>query len=63
MRYPQWKTVWKFPLKLKIELLYTLATHVWVFIQSEKKNTNLKSYLHPFGHCSIIYNSQDMEAT
>ena len=63
LRYPQWKTVWKFPPKLKIDLLYALATHVWVFIQSKKKNTNLKIYLHPHVHCSSIYNSQDTEAT
>ena len=25
-------------------------------------NTNLKEHKHPYVHCSIIYNSQDMEA-
>ena len=63
LMYPQWKTVWRFPPKLKIELSHALATHVWVFIQIKMKNTNLKSYLHPHIHCSTIYNSQDMEAT
>ena len=28
-----------------------------------KQNTNLKGYMHPYVHCSIIYNSQNMEAT
>ena len=27
------------------------------------QSTNLKRYMHPDVHCSIIYNSQDMEAT
>ena len=27
----------------------------------ENQNTNLKRYMHPYGHCSIIYKSQDME--
>ena len=27
------------------------------------KNTNLKRYMHPNGHSSIIYNCQDVEAT
>ena len=25
-------------------------------------NTNLKEYMHPYVHCSIIYNCQDLEA-
>ena len=29
----------------------------------ESKNPNLKRYMHPYVHCSIIYNSQYMEAT
>ena len=27
------------------------------------KNTNSKRYIHPHVHCSVIYNSQDIEAT
>ena len=34
----------------------------WVYIQ-RKQNTNLKRYMHPNIHSSIIYNYQDMEAT
>ena len=39
--------------------------HSWVYILKEKpKNpTNLKRYMHPNAHSSIIYNCQDMEAT
>ena len=33
------------------------------YLSKENKNTNLKSYMHPYVHCSIIYNNQDMEAT
>ena len=29
----------------------------------EIQNINLKKYMHLYVHCSIIYNSQDMEAT
>ena len=36
--------------------------HFCVFIQ-RNKNTNLKRYMHPYVHCSIIYNSQGIEAT
>ena len=33
------------------------------YFSKENKNTNLKTYMHPYVHCSIIYNSQDIEAT
>ena len=33
------------------------------YISEENGNTNLKRYMHPNVHSSIIYNSQDMEAT
>ena len=33
------------------------------YIPKEKGNTNLKRYMHPNVHSSIIYNSQDMKAT
>ena len=32
------------------------------YFPKENKNSNLKRYMHPYVHCSIIYNSQDMEA-
>ena len=31
-------------------------------ISEGTKNTNLKEHKHPYIHCSIIYNHQDMEA-
>ena len=32
-------------------------------IFSKKLKTNLKRHIHPYVHCSIIYNNQDGEAT
>ena len=31
-------------------------------ISEENQNTNSKEHKHPYVHCSIIYNHQDMEA-
>ena len=31
-------------------------------ISEGTQNTNLKEYKHPYVHCSVIYNHQDMEA-
>ena len=33
------------------------------YLSEENGNTNLKRYMYPYTHCSIISNSQDMEAT
>ena len=33
------------------------------YIPKGNKNTNPKRFLHPSVHCSIIYNSEDMEET
>ena len=40
----------------------TWQFHFWV-LSKENKNTNLKRYMHPHVHCSIIYSSEDMETT
>ena len=37
--------------------------HCWVYIWKKNENTNLKRNMHSNIHNSIIYNSQDMEAT
>ena len=60
MIQPLWKSVWRFLKKLKIELPYDPAIPL-LGIHLEK-NCNLKRYMHPYVHSSIIYNSQDMEA-
>ena len=36
------------------------AILLWAY---PRENYNLKKYMHPNVHCSLIYNSQDMEAT
>ena len=33
------------------------------YLPKWNKNTNLRSYMHPYVHSSIVYNHQDMEAT
>ena len=32
------------------------------YLTKESKNTNSKTYMHSYVHCSNIYNSQDMKA-
>ena len=59
----------KLPQKLKLELPYVPAIPLWGIFSEENKNTNSKRYIyiythtHPCVHCSVIFNSQDMEAT
>ena len=31
-------------------------------LSEETRNTNLKEYMHPYDHCSIIYSCQDLKA-
>ena len=33
------------------------------YLSKGTQNTNSKIHTHPYVHCSIIYNSQDMKAT
>ena len=40
----------------------TQQLHFWV-LSEEHENVNSKRYMHSYVHCSITYNSQDMEAT
>ena len=58
---PLWKTLWRFLKKLKIELPYNPAIPLLGIYLKNNKNTNLKRYMHPNVHSSIIYNFQDME--
>ena len=32
------------------------------YLPEEYENSNLKRYMHPYVHCSFVYNSQIMEA-
>ena len=36
---------------------------IYGYFSEENENTNLEKYMHPYVHCSIIYNSQDLGAT
>ena len=58
---PLWKTVWRFLKKLKIKVPCDPAIPLWV--SEENENTNLRRYMHPYVHCGIIYNNQDVETT
>ena len=58
---PLWKTVWRYLIKLNIELTYDPAIPL-LGIYLDKAFIE-KGYMHPYFHCSTIYNSQDMETT
>ena len=45
------------PQKLNHTIHQSTSEHLF----NEKENTNSKRYMQPYFHCSIIYNSQDME--
>ena len=47
-------------IKTRITIWFSNSTG---YLLKENDNTNLKRYMHPYVYCSIIYNSQDMEAT
>ena len=60
---PLWRTVWRFLKKLKLKLPYDPAISL-LGIHLEKIKTLIpKDNTNPNVHSSIIYNSQDMEAT
>ena len=50
-------------MKLKVELPYDPAISLLGTYLKKNENTNLERPMHPNVHSSIIYNSQDMEAT
>ena len=50
------------PHKLKMELSYDPAIPLLGKYPEQTQNTNLKEYMRSCVHCSVIYNSQDMEA-
>ena len=53
---PLWRTGWRFPKKLEIELPYDPAIPLLVIRTKER-------HVYPSVHHSTVYNSQDMEAT
>ena len=52
-----------FSKKLNTELLYDPAIPLLGIYLKKTKNANLERYMHPNVPSSIIYNSQDKEAT
>ena len=59
---PLWKIVWSFLKKLKMELPYDpVIPFLGVYPKDPK--ANFKEYMHPYVHCSIIYNTQDIEVS
>ena len=62
IQQPLWKTVWSFPQKFKNRTPFDPAIPLLRIYPKETWNTNLKEHKHPYVHCSIIYNSQDLEA-
>ena len=60
---PLWKILWRFLKKLKVELSYDPAIPFLGIYPKKTKTVIPKRYMHPYVHCSIIYSSQDMEAT
>ena len=60
-----WLTVEKYSTrrqKIKNRTKWPSNPTSW-YLPEEIQNTNLKRYMHPYIHCSIIYSSQDMDAT
>ena len=51
------------PQKIKNKTTIQFSDFTPGYLSKENENTNSKRYMHPYVHCSIIYNSQDMEAT
>ena len=49
--------------KIKNRTTMQSDNYTLVYLSEEIENNNLKRYIHPCCLCSIIYNSQDMEAT
>lgn len=53
----------KFPAKIKNTTSIQYSTSTPGYLSKENENINLKMYMQAYIHCSIMYNSQDMEAT
>ena len=51
------------PQNIKIKLPYDPAIPFLGTYPKKTKTLNSKRYLHPYVHCNIFYNNQDMETT
>ena len=52
-----------FPQKIKNRTAFWPSDPTSGNISEETQNTNCKEYMHPYVHCSAIYNGQDVETT
>jgi len=50
------------PQKFKNRTTLSSRNHTTWYLPKEYENTNSKGYMQPYVYCSIIYNSQIMEA-
>ena len=53
----------EFPQKIKSGIALWLSNSTSECTSEETQNANSKDYMHPYVHCSIVYNSQDIETT
>ena len=60
---PPIETSMEIPQKIKNRNTIQSSNSTSGYLSKEYKHTNSKRYMHPYFHCSIIYNSQDMETT
>ena len=51
------------PQKIKNRITIRSSNSTFGYLSKENENTMSKIYLHPYVHCSITYNSQDMETS
>ena len=59
---PLWKAVWSYLKKIKNGIALRPSDSTSGNLSKEIQNTNLKKYMYSYVHCSVIYNSQDLEA-
>ena len=55
------ENIMEFPQKIKNKITIWSSNSTG-YLPEEFENTNLKRYMHPYVYCSIIYDSQIMEA-
>ena len=58
---PLWKAVGRYLKKLKMDLPFDPAITL-LGIYPKKPKTLIEEHTHPYVHCRVIYNHQDMEA-
>ena len=59
---PLWKAVWSYLKQLKMDLSFDPGIPLLGIYPKEARKTKSNEYMQPYVHCSVIYNSQDLEA-